>query len=356
MQRTLEQETDVVAGTQAPGADDATKSARHRARVRHLTTVVAGRFGVLLVLAAIFLVFSVMRPATFATGTNIATMGTTESVAAILALAVLIPLVVGEFDMSVANLLGFAGVLVVKFDSLPLPVDIAIVLAIGALVGLVNGLIVTKLRVNSFIATIGTSTAIGGLSLAFTGGEVLFRGLPTTLFSIGRNSLAGVNLSVIYAIVIALALWYLLNHTPLGRYMYGVGGSRTVARLSGVPVERMTCASFVAAGFLAAVAGVVEIAQIGSADPTFGPSFLLPAFAAVFLGATTVKPGTPNVVGVLIAVTLLTVITDGLGQLGAPDWVEPVFNGVVLVLAVAMAIFVLRVAPGGGVISGERGD
>lgn len=320
----------------------ANRAVHYRVSARRVLAASLGRFGVLVVLVGIFVIFSILRPATFPTKMNVQTMAEIEAVSAILAGAVLIPLVVGEFDLSVGNVLGFAGILVVKLDSLPLPLDILAVFLLGAAIGLLNGLIVTKLHVNSFIATLGSSTAIGGLSLAFSGGQVLFNGLPRALFTLGRTSVAGVNLGSIYAIVILAVIWYVLNHMPVGRQMYGIGGNRTVALLSGVRVGKLTCGCFVFSGLISSIAGVIEVAQIGSADPTFGPNFLLPAFASVFLGATTIKPGIPNVLGVVVAVTLLTVITSGLGQLGAPDWVEPVFDGMVLICAVALSLFVLR--------------
>lgn len=334
-------------------AMDFSRSASHPSRSRlsahEVLAVGLGRFGVLIVLIAVFIAFSLLRPATFPTVLNIQTMAEIEAVSIILAGAVLIPLVVGEFDLSVGNVLGFAGIMVVKLDGLPIALDIAIVLLLGAAIGLLNGLVVTKLQVNSFIATLGASTAIGGLSLAFSNGRVLFEGLPQSLFTLGRTAILGVNLGTIYATVILAAIWYVLEHMPVGRQMYGIGGNRMVARLSGVRVGRLTTGCFAFSALIASIAGVLETAQNGSADPTFGPNFLLPAFAGVFLGATTIKLGTPNVLGTVVAVTLLTVITSGLGQLGAPEWVEPVFDGVVLICAVALSLFVLRRSSRSGV-------
>lgn len=304
-----------------------------------------GRFGAVVVLIAVAGVFSILRPETFPTLQNLQTMAQVETVAVVLSGAVLIPFVVGEFDLSVGNVLGFSGVMLVHMDSVSIIGDIGLVLAGGAIIGLINGLVVTRLRVHSFIATLGMSSIVGGLSLALSGGQVLYKGLPNSFLALGRASVYGINPCVAIAAILLGVMWYVLNHMPIGRQMYGIGGNATVARLSGVPVGAISCACFVVSGAIAAAAGIIEIAQIGSADPTFGPNFLLPAFAGVFLGATTITPGRPNVLGVVVAVTLLTVITTGLGQLGAPQWVEPVFDGVVLISAVAVSLVVAGRGP-----------
>jgi ribose transport system permease protein len=312
----------------------------------------AGRYGVVIVLLLLFAAFSIRLPSTFPTVNNIQTMAQNEAVEIMLAFAVLVPLVVGEFDVSVASILGFGGVETVVLDKLPFGMDLTLVVLTGIAIGLINGIIVVGFRVNSFIATIGTSTAIGGLSLALSNGQVLYQNMPASLFAFGRNVIFGVAWPVFYAIVLAILLWYVLQHTPLGRFLYGIGGNAEVARLSGIQVSPLRILAFVIAGAVASFAGVVEAAEVGSADPTLGPSLLLPAFAAVFLGATTIRPGTPTVLGTAVAVTLLNIIVSGLGQIGAPFYVEPIFDGLVLVLAVALSAFVIRAAERGAIRSG----
>ena len=129
-----------------------------------------------------------------------------------------------------------------------------------------------------------------------------------------------------------------MGHTPFGRYIYAVGGGREVARLAGINTDLLTILAFTLSGFMAGIAGVLETATVGAAHPDVGPQFLLPAFAAAFLGATTIQPGRFNVLGTVVALFLLAVGIGGFQQLGAPFWVSPVFNGTALLIAVGLAV------------------
>jgi len=167
--------------------------------------------------------------------------------------------------------------------------------------------------------------------------------VPRSLTSLARGSVFGIPLPVLYAVAAAAILWFVLGRLPIGRRLYAVGGNRRAAQLSGIRADRLVIASFAASGVLAALAGVVLGSQLGSVVPGGESAYLLPAFAGAFLGATAIQPGRFNAVGTVLAAYTLSVAVSGLQQLGAPAWVQPVFNGTVLVIAVGLSGYATRV-------------
>ena len=170
-----------------------------------------------------------------------------------------------------------------------------------------------------------------------TDGQQIVIGISPHFVVLGQKLVFGLPLPVFYMIGIAIILWWLLEYTPIGRYLYAVGGNPQAARLAGVRVDRITTGAFMTSGFVAAFAGVVLAAKLGSASPDVGTSYLLPAFSAVFLGATQIKPGRVNVLGTLIAIFLLATGVKGLQLVGTPSYVKDLFNGLALIIAVALA-------------------
>ena len=299
------------------------------------------RFGALLVLVALIVFFSLLLPATFPTYENLTTILTTQDVLAILAIGLLVPLAAGEFDLSIGFVLGFTGmevaVLTAVFHWHPVPA-IVLTLATALLIGLINGLLVVRVGINAFIATLGVGTILSGLTIWMSNGTVVYQGIPDLLLAIGRTQLLLLPLPVFYMIIVIIVFFYIMGHTPFGRYIYAVGGGREVARLAGINTDLLTVLAFTLSGFMAGIAGVLETATVGAAHPDVGPQFLLPAFAAAFLGATTIQPGRFNVLGTVVALFLLAVGISGFQQLGAPFWVSPVFNGTALLIAVGLAV------------------
>jgi ribose transport system permease protein len=297
--------------------------------------IVAARWALPVILIAFVIVFSILRPDTFATTDNFKTILTQQAVLGLLALGAMLPLVVGEFDLSVGANLGVASILVASLTGnhhKPMLMAILIALAVSSSVGLLNGVLVARIGINAFVATLAMGTLLSGLVLWGTNGNVVQR-VPASLTDIGQKSLLGIPLPVVYVIVVALIIGYVLRFTPVGRYLYALGGSKEAARLSGLNVTRLTLGTFVAAGLLAGLAGVLLAAKLGSATPTSGPDFLLPAFAACFLGATAIRPGSFNVTGTVTAVLTIAVGTTGLELMGVPFYIEPIFSGVVLLVA-----------------------
>ena len=270
------------------------------------------------------LFFSLVRTSTFWTIGNFRTVLSSQAVLAIVALGAMLPLAVGEFDLSVASNLGLGAIVATGLTAnVGMPTGLAIVLALVTctFIGIVNGVLVSVMRINAFVATLAVGTVIGGVSDWVTGGSAIANNIPQSLISIGNTDVGWVPITAIYVVVIGAVLYYALRFTPPGRYLYAVGSSKEAARLIGLNVRRTTLMAFVFAGLIAGIAGVMEAGVLGSASPTVGPEFLLPAFAACFLGATSIKPGTFNVIGTVIAVYTIAFGTVGLELMGVPSYI-----------------------------------
>jgi ribose transport system permease protein len=298
------------------------------------------RYGMLVLLGIIIVVFSILRPETFATTANLRTVLVESAVLTILALAVMIPLISNDFDLSVASQLGFASILAAGLPSKQgwsVPVTIIAVLAVGALIGALHSLLIIKFELPSVVVTLASSTILGGVVLWYTGGSVIYQGVPEALTKLGQNDVAGVPLPIIYMVVVALVLWFVLDRRPWGRYLYAVGSSPVSARLAGVNTPRIRATAFIACSTLSALAGLILTARIGSGNPSIANAYFLPAFAAAFLSLAAFKLGFFNPLGVVLSVYLLAIGVNGLTLMGAPSWVEPVFNGVALIIAIGLA-------------------
>jgi ribose transport system permease protein len=226
-------------------------------------------------------------------------------------------------------------------SNLPTVLAILVVLAMSVGVGLINGLLVARAGINSLISTLGMSTVIIGLTQAYTGGRMI-NGEIASLVMLGRRTFLGLPFPVFYMIGIAIIAWYVLEQTPLGRYLYAIGGSKDAAKLAGINVRRLTLGSFMFSGLLAGIAGVMLAAKLGSGNPSAGSPLLMPALAAAFLGAAAIKVGTFNVAGTVVAVFTLATGVAGLQLMGAAWWIEPIFNGLALILAVGLTRFLRR--------------
>ena len=307
----------------------------------------------LVVLLALLIAFFAIWPttsATFLTVANIRNVAANEVVIAIAALAALIPLVGGQFDVSIGAVLGMVSVAIAALTTragLPLGIAIVVGVAMGAAVGVLNGFIVAYLRTSSFIITLGMATLIGGLVSLYTKDQVIL-GVPHQLVDFGTLNWLGVPRVVWLLLVVALLIAYALRHTVYGRELLSVGANPRAARLVGIRVPMVVLVSFVLAGALAGVAGVVELARTGSGNPQIGSGDTLSALAAAFLGATTIHPGRFNVPGTIVGVFFVAVSVNGLTLAGAADWVDPLFNGTAVVVAVAISTVLAHRRAGAG--------
>jgi ribose transport system permease protein len=296
-------------------------------------------WGLLVLLVLLIVVFSLLKPDTFLTYFNIRSILSNKSVQALVALSVFIPMTANQFDLSAGFNVGISQVFAIGLQAQGLPWWAAVIAVVlmGAFVGLLNGLLVTRIKIDSFIATLGTGTVLYGLNAWYTGGQQVLGDLPPEFLAISGN-IGIVPAPALYVLVVSLALWLVFEFLPLGRYLYVLGASPRAAELNGISAKRYVTLGFVAAGTLAAFAGVVLQSQLQVGQSSVGQEYLLPAFTAALLGATSIRPGRVNVWGTVLAVAVLAVTVAGLNQLGAPFFVEPLFNGSMLILAVGLAV------------------
>jgi ribose transport system permease protein len=217
------------------------------------------------------------------------------------------------------------------------PIGLAIVasLVVGLLVGAINAFLVVKIGIPSLVATLGTSTVLAGASLGISN-SVVVAGIDFGFTDFMSNGPFDLPIAVYFAFGLAAVLWYFYEYTPAGRYLGFVGSGPEVARLSGLPVARYRAGALIATSFTASLAGVVLTGTLGSSDPTVGTTFLLPAFAGAFLGATTIKPGKFNAWGTVVALVFLVTGITGLNLVGITGWIEQVFYGSALILSVTI--------------------
>jgi ribose transport system permease protein len=304
------------------------------------------RVGVVYVVVAVCVVFSFLAPDTFPQVATLKQVVNGNAIQILAALALTIPMSCGVFDISEAYTMSLAGVvtayLIVNYDiSLWLAVGIAI--AVSVVVGVINGLVVVVFRIDSFIGTLATGSLIlAGITAVSHDNDINSSVLVLGLAKLSETQLFGLALPVYYAAGVAIALWFLLERTTTGRRMYASGFNQRAARLAGVNTSRLQFGSLVAGAFLAGVTGIVLASTIGAGSPTAGTGYLLPTFAAVFLGATQVQPGRFNAAGTVLAVLLLGTGVTGLGLANAPQWSGSLFTGVVLLGALGLAGFQRR--------------
>lgn len=301
------------------------------------------RYGLLLLLAAVIVFFS-LDPATpqFDNANNIRNILGSESVLGIIAIATVIPLVAGHFDLSIGPAAGAGSLLTAGLMSKSgwaLGPSVAVAIAACILIGMANGFLVARMSINSIIATLGMSSLISAFVQWYSKGQTISTGISQTLLNIGSDRWLGIPRPFYFLVAVALVAWYVLEHTPPGRYLYAAGASPRAAELVGIAVPRYTFFSFVAAGLFAGIAGALMVAVNGAANPLIGPDYMLPAIAAVFLGATAIKPGRYNIGGTFAAVYFVAVSVNGLTLLGADTWVSDLFNGAALLIAVSIAVW-----------------
>ncbi|MCW6510179.1 ABC transporter permease [Lichenifustis flavocetrariae] len=305
--------------------------------------VEAERFGLVIALIVLFALFGVLQPGTFLSWGNISGMLGSQAVLAIVALALIVPLTSNDFDMSIANVLVLASVIVAVMNAqmgLSLWLAIPAALLSGLLVGAINGFFITYFRIHSLIVTIATGTFASGVATWMSGSQTI-SGVDFALMNyVIVKRLFGVPVVFYYAVLLALVLWYVFEHTAMGRRVLFVGRGREVSRLSGIDTDRVRWSALIASGFLGALAGILYCGTQGAADPSSGASFQLPAFAAAFLGSTAIQPGRFNAWGTLVAVYFLVIGITGLVFMGMSSFVQSLFYGGALLVAVVLSQWV----------------
>lgn len=305
-----------------------------------------------LALVVIFIVFSLLAPNAFPTLSNIIVMCQQVSVYAILAVGMLVVILDGGIDLSVGSTLGLSGMVaglalqgfhiggVVLYP--PVWVVVVVAVATGALIGLINGVLVARLNVAPFVATLGTMYVMRGLASLTTNGLTVNNlggraDLGNTGFEwLGFNSLLGIPVGVWILVVVAIVASLLLNRTVYGRWLYASGGNARAAELSGVPVRKVRVRAYVISGVCAAIAGVILTSELTSAGPTQGTSYELTAIAAVVIGGASLMGGKGTVRGTLLGAFVIGFLAAGLTIVGISAYVQTVFTGAVIVLAVLL--------------------
>lgn len=286
--------------------------------------------------AVLIVVFGVSEPAAFLSRDNFNSIMNDGAVVAILACGLTVVLIVGEFDLSIAAAASFGGalasVLVTQLNC-PLIIVVAAVVASGLVIGIVNGVLITRFEIPALIATIGVSSLLDGATLWITGNSIIFNGFTSGFLTIGSWSFGGLQAPVYYLAVIATILVIVLGYTQTGRHLHATGGNRAASRMSGIRVKRQVIFAFIVAGVLGALAGFIYTARQGSLTPQFGTTFLLPTFAAAFLGSVTLTRRSFHIIGTLVGVYLIETGSVGLLILGGPAYSQQLFAGAVLILA-----------------------
>jgi ribose transport system permease protein len=291
---------------------------------------------------AVVAAFTVALPGSFLSWTNFSVMFTTQAPAVMLALALIVPLTAGDYDLSVGATVTLTAILIGVLNvwvQMPIGWVLLITLVAGALIGAVNAFFVVVLRIPSLVVTLGTASLITGLVQWLSNSSTIGGISPWLVRNVAENQFLGLSAAFYYAVIATALVWYVFTYTPLGQRLLFVGRGREVARLVGINVDRVRAGCLIASSMLAALAGIIYVGVLGAADPVSGLNFLLPAFAAAYLGATSIVPGRFNAWGAFIAVYFLSSGITGLSMLGIPLWVTNVFNGGALILAVTLSQF-----------------
>jgi ribose transport system permease protein len=316
-----------------------------KTRRGNLALVIVSKYGTLFAMAIMLVIFGLAVPnGAFLSGNNLLSIVNQSALTAIIACGLTMVLVVGEFDLSVGYSASLAGVLVtglVANQGLPLIAAVVLTVLVGGAVGGVNGVLVTKARVNAVVATLGVGTVLTGLAFGYTAGSPIVE-VPKEFTYITLARFLGIQNPIwIMAIIVAL-LWVVLNRTATGQRIQAVGANRSVARLAGIRTDRSKITAFVIAGVCAAITGILLASLLGSGTVGAADGYLMDSFAAVFLGSATLRDGEFHILGTLIGVLVVSVGFNGLSLLGTPTFWQYVFKGGILVVAVALSTIARR--------------
>jgi len=302
-------------------------------------------YGLVILTLFLIILFSILLPNTFPTVLNLRSIISDKAIILILSLGVMIPMSAGRIDLTVGYGIVLWHILAISLQTMfgfSWPLAVLTVLVLGGFMGMLNGLLVEVAKIDSFIATLGTGTILYALALWHSGGRQIVGALPESFYALNTTMVFGLPITGYYVVVIALIMWFVYEYLPVGRYLYAIGASPKAAALNGIPVRKYVMGSFIASGLFTALAGVLLAAKLRIGQASVGLEYLLPALVGAFLGSTTIKPGRVNVWGTMIGIVILAVGISGIQQFGGSFWVEPMFNGVTLLIAIGIAGYAQR--------------
>jgi ribose transport system permease protein len=302
-------------------------------------------YGLVILTVVLILLFSILLPNTFPTLLNLRSIISNKAIIALLSLAAMIPMASGRIDLTIGYGIVLWHILAISLQTMygfPWPIAVLVVLLLGVITGFLNGLLVEVAKIDSFIATLGTGTVLYALALWHTGGRQVVGVLPDGFYALNGTMVFGLPITGFYVLAIAIVMYVVLEYTPIGRYIYAIGANPKAAALNGIPVRKFVIGAFICSGFLSALTGVLLASKLRIGQASVGLEYLLPALVGAFLGSTTIKPGRVNVWGTLVGVTILAVGIAGIQQFGGSFFVEPLFNGLTLLVAIGIAGYAQR--------------
>ena len=293
-------------------------------------------YGTISALISVIAVFGILNPRAFLSSANFWNITRQMAILCIISLGATLIMSAEEFDLSVGNIASFSGVLSAIFAISGMPFIPALLISIilSSAAGFINGLIVTRFRVMSFIVTLAMGQVIYGITYWLSDGAIVFNGIPDSFKIIGTGKFGPVPyLTVLMAAAIVL-FQYLMTRTALGRKLYAIGGNETASRVAGIKVKTYKTLAFTISGAMAGFAGVLLASRIGSASPTGGDAYMISSYATIFIGRTLFREGIPNVPGTAAGAALFTIIANGLTIMQVPTFVQNIVTGVIILFAV----------------------
>lgn len=293
-------------------------------------------YGTILAGVVIVITFSFLRPDAFFTYSNFINITRQIALLVIIALGATLVICVDEFDLSIGALASLGGVIAAKMAVSGISIILCFIapVFISFIIGLINGWIVTKFKVLSFITTLAMSTILAGFTFWLSGGATIFQNIPRSFTILGSKNVIGIPILSIIMILLVLFFWFIMRHTAFGRKLYAIGGNVTASQVSGINVKKYKNLTFALCAALSALAGVLMASRIGSAHPTSGDGLFLQSYAAVFIGRTVFKEGIPNIWGTFVGAAILGVLANGLTIMQVPTFMQDLLTGFIIIVAV----------------------
>lgn len=293
-------------------------------------------YGTILAMIAIIIIFSALKPTAFCTVRNFINITRQISLLVIISIGATLVMSVNEFDLSVGSMASLGGVMaaLMSVAGMPLPLCFLLPMLICFIIGWINGWIVAKFRVLSFITTLGMSTVLSGVIYRLTGGATVFENIPAGFAWLGTKRFGQIPLLSLLMILFVVVFWFLMRHMAAGRKMYAIGGNEEAAKIAGINVAKYKNMAFALCAVLACITGMLVASRVGSANTTAGDGYFLQSYAAVFIGCTVSREGEPNVVGTLIGAAILGILANGLTILQMPTYMQDIITGAIIILAV----------------------